>query len=496
MMSFRASALLATIASVLVACVLPTFAAAKPSEHPFEIVPGSFHFAPSGDQAAAHANWFTSFDFAHEEPSGETYNDVRALTVKLPTGFTASDTAVPTCTQTQLLAVGGINELIGQCPVASQVGQISLEVQIRENGIPPAKLTLPIYNMQVASPGIAAVLGFKTVLFTTLIVVRARPEDEGLTVTTPDIPKVGEPHNIKTTIWGIPAAAEHDPQRGVVCGGFAEQPPVCREEFHGVQSANIQVKPFLSNPTSCGLFSASMEAYSWEEPLNVSEATDNEIGPITECERVPFEPSIEANPSTRSAESPTGMAVSLVVPQAWENPFSISTANLKDATVTLPAGFTVNPSAGSGLGACTVAQYESETAASLPGEGCPPESKLGSIVIETPLLSEEIPGAIYLAKPYDNVPAFGDAQHPGGSLLALYVVAKDPQRGVLVKVAGKVEPNPVTGQLVTTFLNNPAGTVQQVHVEVPSGGDGAVGQPADVWDRYDAGGVDTVVGAD
>jgi hypothetical protein len=450
-MRLRIAAPLVVMLCALLACVLPAASGAHPSEHPFELVSGSFRFAPSSDQAAAHANWVTSFDFAHEEPSGATYNDVRTLVVNLPAGFDASDTAVPTCTDAQL--VGGESE-VPECPVASQIGQISLELQIKE-GSPPFKLTLPLYNMEVTSSGVAAELGFKTVLFTTLIVVRARPNDEGLTVTTPNITQISEPRNITVTVWGIPAAHEHDAQRGEICGEIGEEPPLCKNVFGAPQSANIAAKPFLSNPTSCGTFTASMEAYSWEEPFNPTAATDSEVGPIGECERVPFEPSIEVNPSTRSAESPTGMAVSLVVPQAWENPYSISTANLKDAKVTLPEGVTVNPSAGSGLGSCTVAEYESETAASLPGEGCPPESKLGSITIETPLLNEPIPGAIYIAKPYDNVPAFGDAQHPGGSLLALYVVAKDPQRGILVKVAGKIEPNPVTGQLVTTFLNNP-----------------------------------------
>jgi hypothetical protein len=429
-------------------------AAAEPSEHPFEIIPGSFRFAPTGDQAAAHDNWVTSFDFAHEEPSGHTYNDLRTIVVNLPAGFDASGIAVPTCTESQLLVIGGIEEGIGQCPVASQVGQISLEIQISE-GSPAAKVTVPIYNMQVTSPGVAAELGFKTVVFTSKLVVRVRPGDVGLTVTTPDVPKLSEPRNISVTVWGIPAAHEHDAQRGETCGIASEQPPVCRPEFHGPQSANVPVKPFLSNPTSCGYFTASMEADSWEEPFSFSSATDSEVGPIGECERVPFEPAIEVNPSTRSAESSTGLAVSLVVPQAWENPNTISTANLEDAKVALPEGMTANPSLAVGLGSCTRAQYESETAASLPGEGCPPESKIGSILIETPLISETIPGAIYIAKPYDNMPAFGSPEHPDGSLLALYVVAKNPERGVLVKVAGKIEPNPVTGQLVTTFLNNP-----------------------------------------
>ena len=452
-MRYKAPTLFAIALCVVAVCALPSLALAVPSIQPFQIVPGSFHFTTTSSQAAAHGNWITSFDFAHEE-SGATHNDVRTIVVNLPAGFDASDVAVPTCTDQQLLGIAGINEVIPQCPAASQVGEISLELRVNTR-LAPDELTLPIYNMQVTSPGVAAELGFKTLLYTTVLVIRARPSDEGLTVTTPNIPKEGEARNIKVTTWGVPAAHEHDAERGETCGIFGEEPPQCRNEYGAPQPANVPIKAFLSNPTSCGPFTASMEADSWEEPFNFSQALDSEVGPIGECERVPFEPSIEVNPSTRSAESPTGMDVSLVVPQSWENPNSISTANLKDAKVTLPEGFTVNPSAGSGLGSCTPQQYESETAASLPGEGCPPESKLGSIEIETPLLAEKIPGAIYIATPYDNKPEFGDAEHPGGSLLALYVVAKDPLKGVIVKVAGKIEPNPSTGQLVTTFLNNP-----------------------------------------
>ena len=68
-----------------------------------------------------------------------------------------------------------------------------------------------------------------------------------------------------------------------------------------------------------------MEADSWEHPEEWSKASD-EVGPIGECERVPFDPSIEVQPSTRAAESSTGLDVSLVVPQTWENPFSIATS--------------------------------------------------------------------------------------------------------------------------------------------------------------------------
>ncbi len=427
-------------------------AVGEPSERPFEIVPNSWHFAPSNDQAGAHANWVFSFDFAHEE-NGSTYNDVRTIVNEFPTGFDASNTAVPTCTEAQLLSANpAVQGVLPDCPIASQIGQISTEIALPSKST-PAQVTFPVYYMEVSSYGTTAEVGYNVVgQFTLISQVNVRPSDEGLTAVTYNIPKLGEAHKITVTLWGVPAAHEHDAARGAICGEEGEIPPVCHNEFGSPQEARVTAKPFLSNPTSCGAFQARMTANSWEEPAFVPIVT-TEVGPIVECDRVPFDPSIEVNPSTRSAESPTGLDVSLVVPQAWENPFTISTANLDNAKVVLPEGMTINPSAGSGLGSCTPAQYASETALSLPGEGCPPESKIGSIVIETPLLAETIPGAIYIATPYDN--PFGEPAHPDGSLLALYVVAKDPERGLLIKVAGKIEPNPVTGQLTTTFDGNP-----------------------------------------
>ena len=55
-------------------------------------------------------------------------------------------------------------------------------------------------------------------------------------------------------------------------------------------------------------------------------------------------------------------------------------------------------------------------------------------------------GSVYLAKPFDN---------PFGSLLALYLVVEDEATGIIAKLAGKVKPDPATGQLTTTFAENP-----------------------------------------
>jgi hypothetical protein len=258
--------------------------------------------------------------------------------------------------------------------------------------------------MEVTSFGVTAELGFNIAgnIIQTLP-VSVRPGDSGITVTTPNIEKVGEARNISVTTWGLPASSVHDPQRGLECYSGSSE---CNE---GKQRANIPVKAFLSNPTSCEPHIATLEAYSWEESAQPPALAQAEATPSRECERVPFDPSIEVEPTTRSVESSSGLNISLLVPQTWENPYGIATSNLKDSVVVLPVGYTANPSLASGLGVCTPAQFESETSSSPPGAGCPPESKIGSVDVETPVLAQKLSGAIYIAKPFEN---------PFGSLLS------------------------------------------------------------------------------
>jgi hypothetical protein len=407
--------------------------------HPFAIEPGSFHIRLSSYQAGAHADITTEFNFEHtENKEQETYNDVKDTVVNLPPGFIGSSTAVPTCSDAQLL--------IDYCSADTQVGMISIDLA-GEYKKASVRITVPVYNMQ-ANTGVAATLGFNVEdVVTQILPVSVRPGETALTVTSPSIIDFDEPHGISVTVWGVPASPEHNAQRGLETGMSLEPGASLRVLHPGGEEVAGRIKPFLANPTRCTTapLKATMSADSWEEVGKWSEAS-TEIGPITGCERSPFYPSFEAQPTTTSAESPTGLDATLTVPQTWEDPETLASSDLEDTRVTLPEGMTLNPSAGSGLGSCTPQELEKETPFSLPGEGCPTEAKIGSIEIETPLIEEKIDGAVYIATPYDN---------PFNSLLAIYIVAKNYQRGVIVKVAGKIEPNPVTGQLVSTFDETP-----------------------------------------
>jgi hypothetical protein len=144
--------------------------------------------------------------------------------------------------------------------------------------------------------------------------------------------------------------------------------------------------------------------------------------------------------------SPTGLNLGMSIPQTYDNPKGLATSTLKRAIITLPEGVTINPSAGAGLGACTEAEYEAEAVEEAPGRGCPNDSKLGAIKIQSPAVKEFAEGTVFVAQPYAN---------KFGSLLALYVVARIPNRGIIVKAAGEVKADLVTGRLVTTFDNLP-----------------------------------------
>jgi hypothetical protein len=135
-----------------------------------------------------------------------------------------------------------------------------------------------------------------------------------------------------------------------------------------------------------------------------------------------------------------------------------ASAPARDVTVTLPEGMSVNPSAANGLAACSESQIG--YLSGVPGvhfseapQSCPNASKVGSLEVSSPLLDHKIKdgeggarAAVYVAKPFDN---------PFGSLLAIYLTVEDPQTGIIAKLAGKAEPDPKTGQLKTTFKENP-----------------------------------------
>jgi hypothetical protein len=397
---------------------------AQPAE--FGIAPGGSATALSTEQAGAHADLTTTIAF-NTVNGGSLAGTPKDTTDDLPPGFAGDLIDTPSCPPAKFLQEA--------CPVASQVGIVDLT--LAPTGVLKGDQLEPLYNI-APNPGEVAKLGFELgdqFFYEGDVSVRAG--DYGLRTTFFNASEGAvELQAVTLTVWGVPAEPVHDPWRSVneVVARFGA-------------SSDAAAAPYLSNPTLCQTepLHATFTVNSWEHPdSTVTQAMP--FAPMFACDRLGMEPALDVEPTSADVSSPTGLALTMKVPQTYDNATGLATSTLKRAAITLPEGMTVNPSAGAGLGACTPTEYAEEGVQSAVGVGCPSSSKLGTVKIKTPSLTEEGTGSVFLAQPYDN---------PFGSLLTLYIVARFPERAILVKAAGEVSPNPVTGRLVTTFDDLP-----------------------------------------
>ncbi len=408
----------------------PTVISQTPAE--FGISPGGAAAALSTTQAGAHPDLTNSIAFNTVNASGALAGDPKDVAYDLPPGFAGDLIDTPSCSA----ALFALEE----CPIGTQIGVTAVYLR---NGSRPQVELAPVYNL-APSPGEVAKIGFPiSQQFFLQGGVTLRPGDDGLRTTFQNVNEsFAEIVGVSLTIWGVPADPIHDPLRWA-----ADFTHVGGGVFGATSDAGRV--PFLTNPTSCLAepLHSSFQVDSWQQPAASVEET-MPLGPLVGCDRLTIDPSIEAQSTSSSAESPTGLNVHMKIPQTYDNPDGLATSHLRDARVTLPEGMSLNPSAGAGLGDCTLAQFEYEELhfESEPDRGCPADSKIGSVRVRSPSLLEEAAGSLFVARPFEN---------KFNSLLALYLVARIPDRGVVVAAAGKVTPDPLTGQLTTTFDENP-----------------------------------------
>jgi hypothetical protein len=397
---------------------------------------------------------------------------VRDVVAKLQPGTVVNPAATSVrCIESQLESIS--------CPDASQVGTIIAAINFA-NGVGTTQL--PLYNM-VPPPGYPAELGFEVAegVYAHLL---GRVSSDGsftLSASANDlVAKVNIAGEIPI-LWGDPSDASHDAQRGR-CKYLTSPEGLCPVERTHV--------PFVTLPSSCGgPLTTSLEADSWLEPgnfiTNEYESTDLRTGEpvgITGCSQLAFEPTIESQATTSVSDSPSGLDFDLHQSQ-HEAASELSTANLKDVAVTLPPGLVLNPSAGSGLEGCSTSQIGLATAigaspirfAETPPT-CPNASKIGTVEVTSPLLKDDqavrqplvLPGSVYLAKPFDN---------PFGTLLGIYVVVQDPETGILAKLPGRVEADPITGQLSTVFRESPQLPLSDIRLHLFGGARASLTSP-------------------
>ncbi len=357
---------------------------------------------------------------------------LRNLTVDLPAGFVGNPTALGECSEVQLNA--------NQCPPSSQVGRIDLHVAPPGIGDAALDLHQAVYNMRHPR-GVITDFAFS---ISAVITVHIRSgldaSDYHVTTTVPNTFETAL-YDQKLTIWGVPADPRHDIDR---CTLSSEQGIGSTIRDDGSRCAtDLPVKPFITMPGQCqqsdditvrrveswqdsGVYGPQMD---WPQPGFQQ----------TGCEKLRFDPRVSIHPVSQAANTPTGLDVHIQVPQN-ENPNALDTAHVKSTVVTFPKGMTLSPSFADGLQACGLDQIGLGTNDPI---SCPDASRIGTVDLTTPLLPNPLEGSMFLAKQKEN---------PFGSLLAMYLVIHDTEdRGVLLKVPGRIDLDQKTGQIVTTF---------------------------------------------
>ncbi len=210
---------------------------------------------------------------------------------------------------------------------------------------------------------------------------------------------------------------------------------------------------FLSNPSSClGAGPATTTGWSGESYEGAKASATYTVPVGTEgCNGlppfalVPFAPTFSLKPETTQSDAPDGAATELVLPHN-PNPAELDSAQLKTASILLPEGMTLNPSAAHGLEACTPKQIGIHTREPVT---CPGGSKVAEATLNVPgLPAGSLTGAMYLGGP-----------EGGGSIIGppftVYLDVESARYGISVRLQGQIVPNEATGRLTATFTENP-----------------------------------------
>jgi hypothetical protein len=416
------------------------------------------------ETAGAHPNWgFTQFIIKHGPPPGEApVDELKTVRVDLPVGLSVNPGATVRC-KLAVFEAGA-----GGCPIGSEVGESFVTAAGPLGPIDPVKdvTQVTVYNVE-PKPGEAARFGLELAgneVFLEGDVNWSGDYHEGFTIHVP----ATLPEDLGSVLGLLTG------QKGVVLknrlvfdgrsgdGTFLTTPTTC----FGPAYAADWVPGQQPNGPSGHVYSTFLRADSvgnpnpnfpngssfFESPIPPRSETS---GPGTEpkdCGSIPYDPTIGVDPGTAEANSPAAADVEIKVPHLIEEDGQDS-SHTRDATVTLPVGMGINPSAANGLQVCTDAQFGKGTTSPV---ACPPQSIVGTAKIESapledlanPQPEEVLEGNVYVGQQLSRDPTSGDEYR-------IFIEAKSDRYGISVRLIGNVRADPLTGQLSTTITEAP-----------------------------------------
>ncbi len=371
-----------------------------------------------------------------EGPEIVATDELRDLRIFNPPGLVGNPDAAPRCSAAAFIVGGSVTN----CPTASAVGTARIEFESAGH-----VAHHPVYNLAPA-PGTAAKIGFVVANVAPVTVdLRLNPEPpHNVIAEVTNVTQVRYFFASTTTLWGVPADPSHDSERGrcLIKGGEC------------AVSQSVPVAPFLTLPTRCDApLETDAEARSWQDPGAWVKAPtalshdDSGPRPPGGCDKLAFEPKISSRPTTDQAASP-GPAV----PDRRRRPRPGQPrrqSRLADQGDRREAAGGRHPQ--------PLRRRRARGLRPRPVRGRGPRHRIrrglpgglegGRGGSRKPAPGgEDLKGEVFVAEPYEN---------PFGSLLAIYITVREPQRGVFTKLAGEISPDPETGQLTTTVEDIP-----------------------------------------
>jgi hypothetical protein len=394
---------------------------------------------------------FTQYTVKQEEfEPGKTVpiGSVKTIHVDLPPGLTVNPQATETrCTMAQFNTPLPPAQGEGpSCPPSSQVGEERLTVKViagpgKGTAVPPTlgATKVPLYNLEPEF-GEPARFGFK----------------------------IGAPGSKKTVILNTAVAWESDYHESFTIHLPEPNPGTLSWKSRLVNFGNKTTEgsngTYITNPTTC--FSAQLPPYEgiYTTFLRAEPAAAPEPGfpasatPFasdltlpegltqTGCASVPFKPGLSVTPGTAQVDSPATPTIETTLPFEPAKEQEQSQSHLRNASIALPEGMGLNPSAANGLQSCTDAQFGKGTRNPI---ACPAASAIGTVEVETPPLpAGALKGTAYLGEQLSRNPESGEE-------FRLFVAAESAQYGISARLIGNTFANPKTGQLTAKFTETP-----------------------------------------
>jgi hypothetical protein len=356
-------------------------------------VPFSLSQSTAGSPANAGAFGATSYTFNLARADGQQY--LSKIATVLPAGLVGAIPAVTLCGEPQAQT--------GQCTSASQIGTATANVGAGD----PYPFTGPVF---LTGPYGGAPYGLSIPIH-----AAAGPFDLGTIVTRSTI-NVDVHSGRVTATSTLPTIFKGVPLR--------------------LRSINVAVNRsnFLFNPTNCGALATNTTLTS---TFGATQSLSSPFA-VTNCGALPFKPAFAVSSNAQTSKA-NGASLSVKLTQGAHQ------ANIHSVVVSLPLQL---PSRLTTLQkACAEATYAANPFS------CPVGSKVGSAVVSTPVLPNQLTGPAYLV-------SHGGAAFPDLDLLL---------EGDGIRVILEGNTNIKGGITTSTFASIPDAPVSSFTLDLPSG---------------------------